>query len=199
MPDHATTSLPSAAEILDFWFSERARSRWFVVEAAFDDEIRERFGATAAAAAEGRLAEWQDAPEPCLALVLLLDQAPRNIHRGTPRAFAADPRARAAAGQAMERGFDLRLPAERRCFFYLPFEHSEDLADQRRSMALFGAWADIQPEGPLRERACEQIRSVRRHEEIIERFGRFPHRNKSLGRASTPGEIEFLKEPDSSF
>lgn len=199
MPDRAPTALYSSGDVLDFWFSKRARSRWFVKDTAFDDEIRALFGATAAAAAEGHLDSWMAATEPCLALVLLLDQAPRNIHRGTPPAFAADGRARTVASHAVERGFDRRLPSDRRWFLYLPFEHSEDLADQRRSVSLFASWAEAHAEGPLRERALEQLRFVRRHAEIIERFGRFPHRNTILGRASTPAEIEFLKEKDSSF
>ncbi len=199
MPDATFGDLRTPDEILDFWFSEPARSRWFAKDAAFDDEIRRRFGDAAAAAAEGRLDAWKAAPESCLALVILLDQAPRNIHRGTPLAFAADARALAVAGQAVDRGFDLRLPADRRWFFYFPFEHSEDLADQRRAMLLFDAWADAHAEGPPRDYAREHFRAVRRHEAIIERFGRFPHRNKILGRESTPAEIEFLKEPESSF
>jgi uncharacterized protein (DUF924 family) len=138
-------------------------------------------------------------PQSCLALTLLLDQVPRNIHRGTSLAFAADPRAREVASHAVDRGFDRLLPADRRWFFYMPFEHSEDLGDQRRSVSLFESWVQGHADGPLRERAEEQLFYVRRHAEAIERFGRFPHRNKILGRESTPAEIAFLEEPHSSF
>src|SRR5690606_28458065 len=115
------------AEILDFWFSDRARPLWFVRDAAFDAEIRARFEASCKAAAAGQLQPWEGAPESCLALVLLLDQFPRNIHRGSPRAFAGDPLARRVAGRAIARDFDRALDFYQRSFLYLPFEHSEDL------------------------------------------------------------------------
>jgi uncharacterized protein (DUF924 family) len=189
---------PSPAEIIEFWFSERARPLWFEKNATFDEEVRARFGAAVATACAGQLDGWTAAPESCLALAVLLDQFPRNIHRGTPRAFAADAKARAAAGIAIDRGFDQRTPLDRRCFFYLPFEHSEDRADQHRSVALFRRWAEAH-HGRARDRALDQLAYVLRHQEIIERFGRFPHRNAILGRESTPEEIAFLQEPKSSF
>lgn len=191
--------LPTPAGVLDFWFSEEARARWFRKEEAFDAEVRRRLGAAAAAALEGRLDGWLEAPESALALVILLDQVPRNIHRGSALAFAADSRARVAAGRAIERGFDRRLPLDQRWLLYLPFEHSETLADQRRAVALFEGWAAQHCDGAPREAAREQVRYVRRHEEIIERFGRFPHRNAVLGRESTQAEIVFLREPNASF
>jgi uncharacterized protein (DUF924 family) len=131
------------------------------------------------------------APDTCLALILLLDQLPRNLFRGSPEAYACDAQARSAARQAVARGFDRTMPSVRRWFVYLPFEHSEELADQEASLALFGAL----PSSADNDNA---LRSVRRHHEIITRFGRFPHRNQILGRPSTAAELEFLKEPDSS-
>ncbi len=190
--------LRAPGEILEFWFSERARPLWFEKDPAFDDEIRRRFGGTLEVAGDGMLDGWAETPESCLALVVLLDQFSRNIHRGTPRAFAGDAKALATAGQAVERGFDRRVPLERRTFFYLPFEHSENAADQARAVALFRRWAD-EHDGSAREDALEQVRYVLRHQEIIERFRRFPHRNRILGRESTPEELAFLAEPHSSF
>jgi uncharacterized protein (DUF924 family) len=185
-------------EVLEFWFSEQSRPLWFEKNAGFDEEIRNRFGANVSAACIGDLDYWVRAVDSSLALVLLLDQFPRNIHRGTLRAFAGDPRARITANTAIERGFDRRTPLDRRFFFYLPFEHAEDPKDQARSVALFRGWAE-EHRGGARERALEQMKYVLRHQEIVERFGRFPHRNVVLGRESTPDEIAFLREPHSSF
>jgi uncharacterized protein (DUF924 family) len=185
-------------DILEFWFSERVRPLWFEKDAAFDDEIRARFGANAAAANVGDLDFWVRAADSALALVLLLDQFPRNIHRGTPRAFASDPRARAMAGTVVDRGFDRRTRPDRRFFFYMPFEHSEEAADQARSVTLFRHWVN-EYEGAGRERALEMMKYVLRHQEVIDRFGRFPHRNAILGRESTAEELAFLAEPNSSF
>jgi uncharacterized protein (DUF924 family) len=185
-------------DVLEFWFSERIRPLWFAKDQAFDDEIRARFGANVAAAGVGDLDFWVRAADSSLALVLLLDQFPRNIHRGTPRAFAGDARALTMAGTAIDRGFDRHTRPDRRFFFYLPFEHSEDAADQARAVALFRRWADEQ-EGAGRERAQEQMKYALLHQKVIDRFGRFPHRNALLGRESTPEELAFLAEPNSSF
>jgi uncharacterized protein (DUF924 family) len=185
-------------EVLEFWFSEQSRPLWFEQNAAFDEEIRARFGATVAAAGAGDLDYWVRAVDSSLALVLLLDQFPRNIHRGTLRAFSSDARARTIAGTAIDRGFDRRAPLDRRFFFYLPFEHAEDPKDQARSVTLFRRWAE-EHRGVARERALEQMKYVLRHQEIVARFGRFPHRNAVLGRESTPEEMAFLQEPNSSF
>ncbi|MGH6934317.1 MAG: DUF924 family protein [Dongiaceae bacterium] len=188
----------SAREVLEFWFSERSRPLWFERNQAFDEEIRNRFAATLEPAAAGALDGWMIDPDSSLALVIVLDQFSRNLHRGSPRAFAADPKARGAADLAIQRGFDQRQPLDRRHFFYLPFEHSEHPADQRRSVQLFQRWADAHDDG-TRDQAYRQLMFVHRHAEIIDRFGRFPHRNECLGRESTPQEIEFLGEPHSSF
>lgn len=192
------TSLSSPREVLEFWFSERARPLWFEKNPVFDEEIRTRFGATVAAACNGELDSWSQSPDSALALVLLLDQFTRNIHRGTPRAFAGDTKARAVAAAAIERGFERQTPLDRRHFFYVPFEHSENADDQHRSVALFRAWAEAH-DGARRDEALSYMKYIHRHQEIIERFGRFPHRNAILGRDSTAEEIEFLKEPHSSF
>jgi uncharacterized protein (DUF924 family) len=174
--------------VLRFWFSSGSRTRWFEKDSAFDADIRARFAAAAAQAMAGELDHWAETPDGSLALILLLDQFPRNIHRGLPQAFAGDARARQVADAALARGYDRAMPAERRLFFYLPFEHSEDLPDQVRSLRLFEALGNE-----------EQLDYAVRHHVIIERFGRFPHRNAVLGRASTPAELAFLTEPESSF
>jgi uncharacterized protein (DUF924 family) len=191
-------SIRTAAELLEFWFSETSRAQWFEKSAAFDGGIRDRFGETARAAAAGGLNHWGETPPGALALVIALDQFPRNLHRDSPRAFAADAKARAVADEAIARGFDREMPLDRRFFFYLPFEHSESPADQRRSIALFQGWVDGH-DATGRDRAMKLMPYVHRHAEIIERFGRFPHRNEALGRESTPAEVEFLRQPNSSF
>ncbi|HEX8108315.1 MAG TPA: DUF924 family protein, partial [Kofleriaceae bacterium] len=197
-PPAVPATVPPASEVLEFWFGEPARSLWFTTRPAFDDEIRSRFGAVAAAAAAGELDPWAASSDGALALTITLDQFPRNIHRGTPAAFAHDGLARAVAGRAIERGFDLAVSLDRRMFFYLPFEHSEALADQERSVELFSRWVSEHPD-ERRAHAGDQMTYAVRHHEIIRRFGRFPHRNAILGRAPTPEEIEFLCEPRSSF
>ena len=131
---------------------------------------------------------WRTTARGMLAAVIALDQFPRNLYRGDPRAFAADPAALALATEAVERGLDRAMSIDERKFLYLPFEHSEDPAVQARSVELFAALEDE-----------DTLGYALRHKEIIDRFGRFPHRNEVLGRESTPEEIEFLKEPDSSF
>ena len=182
---------PSAfapSDILAFWFSDDCKGKWFGGGESFDAELRERFGGLLHKAKLGELAHWTENPEGALALVILLDQLSRNIHRGTPEAFAADPTALAIAKHAIAHGDHLRLTLEGRGFLYMPFEHSEDLADQERGVALFEALGSE-----------ESLDYMRRHRDIIARFGRFPHRNAILGRISTPEEIEFLKQPGSSF
>jgi uncharacterized protein (DUF924 family) len=190
---------PRARTLIDRWFGppddpgrEAAREIWFKSTPEFDAALRAEFFADHEAAVAGGFAAWEGSAESALALVILLDQIPRNIFRGDPRAYANDALARGAADRALARQFDRALPRAWRGFFYLPFEHSEDLADQERALALFGALPPT-PEHP------DPLRHARRHHEIIARFGRFPHRNAILGRASTPEELAFLAEPDSSF
>jgi uncharacterized protein (DUF924 family) len=191
-----TPGLPERAQaLLDAWFGprsdpdrERQREIWFKSTAEFDIALRDAFLADYEAAAAGALRSWEALPEGALALVLLLDQIPRNIFRGTPRAYAADAAARAVADRALERGFDRLVPQIWRLFFYMPLHHSEDIADQRRSVALF----DALPRNP--DRRASLRRYGRPYVEVIERFGRFPHRNAILGRKSTPDEIAFIEE-----
>lgn len=178
----------ASSDILAFWFSDDVKAKWFGGGESFDAELRERFDGLLQKAKLGELAHWSENPEGALALVILLDQLSRNIHRGTPEAFAADPTALAIAKHAIAHGYDLRLTPEGRGFLYMPFEHSEVLADQERGVALFEALG-----------LEEALDYMRRHREIIARFGRFPHRNAILGRSSTAEEIEFLKQPGSSF
>ena len=194
------TSLPARAKaFFDFWFGppedpERFHHRqiWFRGTPEFDAAVRDGFAADHELAVAGQLAAWEEAPLSALARVMLLDQVPRNIFRSTPRAFAADPLALAAASRALARGFDQAVPAAWRLFFYLPFEHSEVLADQQRGLDLLLAVPPV----PGRN---SDGKMTRLHLEIIERFGRFPHRNAILGRESTEEEQAFLVEFDHRF
>ena len=191
--------LPDFSSILDFWFGaadspERGRSRksWFAKDEEFDQEVRRRFLAGYEAACEGRLASWEEGPLSALALVIVLDQFPRNMFRGQARAFAADELVLGVARRMVGRGFDVPLRPAERVFVYLPFEHAEDLAAQRRCQALIAGLEDD-------ALGASTLDYARRHLAIITRFGRFPHRNAILGRVSTAEEIEFLAEPGSSF
>jgi len=192
--------LPARAQALfDFWFGgpdhpERFHHKqiWFRSTPEFDAAVRAGFGADHDDAVAARLAAWETEPLSCLALVMLLDQVPRNIFRSTPRAFASDPLALAAANRALERGFDQQVHAAWRVFFYLPFEHSEALADQQRGLDLLLALP------PIPGRRMDGHMS-RLHLDIIERFGRFPHRNAILGRESTAEELAFLIECEHRF
>ena len=172
--------LASAAEVVSFW-REAGPDRWFTKDAAFDNQIRERFFDTYEAAAAGKLSGWEHSAQDALALLILLDQFPRNMFRGQARAFETDVMARAITAGALVRGFDAQVPADMRLFFYVPFEHSEDLADQQRGIALYKAAGD-----------AEGLKWAEIHADIIRRFGRFPHRNAVLGRATTPEEQAFL-------
>jgi len=173
------TALPAASEVVAFWRDAGPR-KWFVKDPAFDDEFRERFLAAHMAAAARRLDDWAGNAEGALALMILLDQFPRNACRGTGHMFATDPLARMFAERAVRDGLDRQAPAAMRPFFYLPFEHSEDLRDQARSVAL------------CQDLDAETVRYARIHYDIIARFGRFPHRNPVLGRETTPEEQDFL-------
>jgi uncharacterized protein (DUF924 family) len=188
---------PRASEVLLFWFGGpdeqgKRRKRWFEKSEAFDREVRNRFLAAYEAAAGGGLARWKDAARDCLALILLLDQFPRHMFRGTPRAFAADALALEAAHHALAQQYDRTLLPVERLFAYLPFEHSEALADQLRACELTQPLAAFEETG-------DAYRYALAHRDIIQRFGRFPHRNAVLGRTSTREEIEFLAQPGSSF
>jgi uncharacterized protein (DUF924 family) len=185
--------------VLDFWFGAPgsptrgdARAEWFRKDEKFDDEIRRRFGDAVAIALAGGFGEWCTTAEGSLARILLLDQFTRNIFRGTPRAFAGDERALATAEDAVTRGFDRALPIRERWFVYMPFEHAESVDAQHRSLELFGTLA--------REMGDDDaLVWARKHAEVIFRFGRYPHRNAILGRASTPEEEAYLREPGAGF
>ena len=178
--------LATADDIVNFWRGA-GPDRWFVRDEAFDEACRARFLATYEAAARGDLAEWELTAEGALAMVLVLDQFPRNMFRGTRRVYATDPLALLAAERAVERRFDEAVEPELRRFFYMPFMHAEDLSAQERSVSLNEALGD-----------AESIRWARHHRDIVARFGRFPHRNALLGRESTAEEAAYLAE-DKAF
>ena len=174
--------LATINEVVDFW-RQAGPDKWFSKDESFDEACRQRFLATYEAAARGDLAEWELDPRGALALLILLDQFPRNMFRGTRRVYAADRAAVLLAERAIERGFDKAVEPELRRFFYLPFMHSEELPHQERSVALNEALGEE-----------DSIRWARHHRDIVARFGRFPHRNALLGRASTAEERAFLAE-----
>lgn len=176
-----TTAIASPADVVGFW-REAGPQKWFRKDPAFDSALRNRFLTSHEAAAAGRLDAWGASAEGALALVLLLDQFPRNAFRGTPRMYATDPRARAAADAAMAAGRDKEVEEQLRPFFYLPFMHSEDLRELARCVEM------------MEQAGGEHLRYARHHRDIVARFGRFPHRNAVLGRASTAQEERFLAE-----
>jgi len=186
----------TADDVLEFWFQgdrDRFRAeRWFGKVPEFDALCRERFAFTVQAALDGALDPWAATPDGTLALVIVLDQLPRNIHRGSYLAFAGDAHARRVARGAVAGGVDAHLTPVERVFLYLPFEHSEDLADQDLSVRLFAAL-------PAEPQFSKASAAAERHRAVIRRFGRFPHRNAALGRISTPAEEAHLAEPGSGF
>ena len=194
-------------EIHAFWFAdalgdpERAKQRldfWFRSKPQIDEEIRHRFAPALKAANEGLLAHWEREAHSCVALVIVLDQFPRNIHRGTPAAFRHDAQALAVARRGLAAGHSRALAVPEQVFLAMPFQHGEDLAVQRESVALFERILADAPPG-WRAVAEGNLKYARLHADIVERFGRFPHRNAILGRASTPGEIEYLKSGAENF
>lgn len=179
---------PEAEAVLSFWFDESGPKKWFAKDEAFDAEIRTRFSSLYRRAAAGSLGHWQRTPRGCVALVIALDQFPRNMFRGDPRAFATDAAAREVLRKALANGFDENLSVWEKQFLYLPLQHSEDAADQALSVALNAATGD-----------ANLLKWAEAHRRIVDRFGRFPHRNEVLGRDTTAEEAEFLKEEGSSF
>jgi uncharacterized protein (DUF924 family) len=171
-----------ATDVIAFWLAAGPKE-WFAKSDAFDAAIRERFEAAHHAAARGEFSNWEDTADGALGLLLLLDQFPRNLYRGSGHAFATDPLARAIAQRSLKRGFDREVPPKLRPFFYLPYEHSESLQDQERCVALCREAGD-----------AETLRWAELHRDIIVRFGRFPHRNAALGRETTPEEYAFLAD-----
>jgi uncharacterized protein (DUF924 family) len=182
-----------------FWFGELTdgfadpahRKAWFAADPDRDALIRERFGSLTETAATGALDDWLGTPVGVLAFILVCDQFTRQIHRGTAAAFALDPLALGVARRGIEAGFDRQLGVDERAFFYLPFEHAESVVDQHTAVGLF---TRLHEDAPLHQRdvSREFLRYVEQHRDIVLRFGRFPHRNRALGRASTPEELEFL-------
>lgn len=184
---------PRARAVLDFWFGREpaVRPEWFRKDPAFDERIRDRFGAVIEAALSG--VRFGPAPAERLAALIVLDQFTRNVFRDTPRAFAGDAAALELAMGLCEHGEDRALPLWPRAFTYLPFEHAEDLAAQDRAVAAFEALAAEHPQ------AGSMLDYAHRHREVIRRFGRFPHRNETLGRPNTAEEAAFLEQPGSRF
>jgi uncharacterized protein (DUF924 family) len=177
-----------AQEVLDFWFVESGPDKWFEKDEAFDHAVRERFWSVYRRAYDGDLSGWIETPEGCLALVIVLDQFPRNMFRGDARAFATDPHARILLQYALDQEFDQALKARQKQFLYMPLQHSEKPEDQALSVRLNATLGDE-----------EVLKYANAHKDIIDRFGRFPHRNEILGRETTHDEAEFLKQPGSSF
>jgi uncharacterized protein (DUF924 family) len=196
-------AIASWTEVLEFWFGVpdspefgRPRAAWFVKSAAFDAEIRDRFLATHEAAAAGTLDGWGARPLGALALVVVLDQFPRNLFRGSAEAFASDAHALTLARRLVLGGrMDLALTPTQRVFLYLPFEHAESLDAQDHSVALFEGLRDQ----PAHARPNGTIDYAWRHRAVIAQFGRFPHRNATLGRESTPAELTYLSQPGAGF
>jgi uncharacterized protein (DUF924 family) len=181
--------IPDEAQaVLDFWFVESGPEKWFMKDEAFDREIRQRFGSTYRRAYDGDLGEWIETAEGCLALVIVLDQFPRNMFRDDARAFATDPHARHLLRHTLDMGYDKVLDARQRQFLYMPLQHSESPRDQAESVRLNAMLGND-----------DVLKYAIAHKEIIDRFGRFPHRNAVLGRESTAAELEFLTQPGSSF
>ena len=183
--------MATVEDILHFWFEESTPKEWFTKSDEFDAQIKTRFGADYEIAAEGGVSDWRESASGCIALCILLDQFPRNMFRDNPKTFATDPLAREITHHALKRNFDVEdgLTDNHRCFLYLPFEHSEAIDDQRLSLQLFQEHTEDE----------RYIEYAKRHLVVIERFGRFPHRNKVLGRESTAEEIEFLTQNTTGF
>ncbi len=185
-------------EVLAFWFDPVQVGHWFAANADFDAQIRRRFERTVDAAMRGQLDAWATRFDSWLALLILLDQFPRNLYRADARAWAADVKAQRVALSGLDDRFDQSLPPLRRVFAYLPLEHAEDMGLQQRSVALFETlYLQMSPE--QRERYAGFLDYARRHREVIARFGRFPHRNAMLGRTNTADEVAYLAQPGAGF
>jgi uncharacterized protein (DUF924 family) len=184
--------------VLAFWFDPAHHGKWYAVDPVFDAQIRERFASSIEQAVAGKLTGWAAAPSGWLALLIVLDPFPCNLYRNDSRAWAQDVRAQQLALSGSEEGFDRQLPSIQRVFAYMPLKHAEDMGLQRRSVLLFEALcSDVPPdEGHSYSGFLDY---ARRHEVVIARFGRFPHRNAVLGRASTPEELAYLAEHGSGF
>jgi uncharacterized protein (DUF924 family) len=190
--------LTTPGEVLDFWFDRAVEARWFDRDDAFDEQIRQRFGDTLVAAARGVLDHWAATPDGWLALLIVLDQFSRNIHRDDARAWEADAKAQAVALSGIARGVDQQLTPQQRLFAYLPLEHAEDLALQQHCVHLF---EQLVASLPHTERSSFEgfLDYARRHHDVIHRFGRFPHRNAVLGRENTAAEQVYLASSGAGF
>ena len=193
--------------ILNFWFGDKLdtveaiieRSAvWYVTDSSFDEQIRERFGELLSLAQQGQLSDWLKEPRSCLALVVVLDQFPRNLYRESPRSFVFDRMALQVAVNAIDRGFDLELAPIESTFLYLPFEHDEDIESQNRCVSLFQGLVNRSP-SELRRQFESSLSFAVRHRDVIERFGRFPHRNRLLARRSTEEELRYLESGGETF
>lgn len=176
---------PDVEHLLAFWFSDEVRTRWFASTPAFDAQVRARFETLWRRAADGDLLGWEESPRGALALVILLDQLPLNMYRGEAQSFVTEALSREVAARAIARGFDQRLSADQQAFLFMPFMHSEVLADQERAVALYQA-AGLE----------NNLKWACHHRDLVRRFGRFPHRNKILGRTSTAEELDYLQSQD---
>jgi uncharacterized protein (DUF924 family) len=175
-------------EVLDFWFNDIEPKQWFEKNIDFDNTIKDRFGALHRQAIQGELSAWRDSPKGALAEIIVLDQFSRNIYRDQPESFAADPMALALAQVAISNGFDVELSPTERSFLYMPFMHSESAVIHKQAVTLFSE-LDI----------VNSLDFELKHKKIVDRFGRYPHRNAILGRKSSSEELAFMAEPDSSF
>jgi len=172
-------------QILEFWFKEIDRKVWFNSTPEFDAQLKERFERVYLSALNNELENWENSPQGSVALVIVLDQFPLNMYRGLPQSFSGESKSREVARRAIKNNFDLELPGEQKAFLYMPFMHSEDLGDQDLSVMLYSkAGLD------------HNLRFAKHHREIVRKFGRFPHRNKILGRESTEAEIAYLNSKE---
>lgn len=187
-----------ALSVLAFWFDPAHKAQWFQSDPAFDAQIREQFGDQVGAAAAGHLNHWATTPSGWLALLIVLDQFPRNIYRNDPRAWMHDLLAQQIVVSGLEEGFDRQLPPIERVFAYMPLEHAEDIGLQQRCVQLFEDLCDSVPPTE-RDRYTDFLDYARRHASVIARFGRFPHRNAVLGRETTTEEKAYLAEPGSGL
>ncbi|MFU8817318.1 MAG: DUF924 family protein [Pseudomonadales bacterium] len=195
-----STSLATAAQVLDYWFGsledgfadEGRRQRWFAADPAADAEIGARFGWLFDAAASGELDAWLQSPQGIVAFVLVCDQFPRQVFRGSDRAYASDPLALEVARRAIDAGMDAALAFDQRAFLYMPFQHAESRVDQHAAVGLYAALRDATPPGQ-RHLTGNYLRHAQQHRDIVLRFGRFPHRNQVLGRSSSDAELGYLK------
>lgn len=181
---HASNLPGEALQVLEFWFEKLKPEQWWVKDDGVDAEIKRQFGELYSCVSRQVPSDWLETPEGCLAAVIVLDQFPRNMFRNDALSYESDAKALALASETVAKGWDMKLDPHRRQFLYMPYQHSEVLEDQIKSVELFRALGNE-----------DNLDFAIKHKDIVERFGRFPHRNEILGRKSTPEELEFLKAP----